>query len=267
MSKHKPKQVRIAAVGDIHIGHNSKGVYRDALAKANQEADVLALCGDLTNYGSEKETEILLGELSGVNIPIVAVLGNHDYESGKQDVIVDMLCGRDIHVLDGGETFEINGWLGFAGSKGFCGGFGRGTLSAFGEGMVKDFVKEAMNEAFRLEMALRKLRTPVRVVLLHYAPVEDTVRGEPVEIYPYLGTSRLAEPLDNFNASVCFHGHAHRGAPAGKTLGGVPVFNVALPLLRRTNSDAMYHVYTAIEPEPEAQSSDTGAGERSPARL
>ncbi|MEW5790761.1 MAG: metallophosphoesterase family protein [Pseudomonadota bacterium] len=242
------REVRIAAVGDLHVGRNARGLYRGGLSRVNHEADVLALCGDLTNFGTPEEAEVLLGELAEVNIPIVAVLGNHDHEAGLHEQFSHILCERGIHLLDDGDSFEFNEWLGFAGVKGFCGGYGPGALSAFGESMIKTFVKEALDEAAKLEVALRKLATPVRIALLHYAPVADTVRGEPIEIYPYLGTSRLAQPLDNFQVAACFHGHAHHGSFAGRTTGGVPVFNVALPLLRQRNPDAFFHVHTVTMP-------------------
>lgn len=237
-------QYRIAAVGDLHIGEKSRGVFKERLARVNHDADVLVLCGDLTNVGTVAEASMLIEELSGVSIPIIAVLGNHDYESGLEETIRKMLCERGVEVLDGSAPYEYNGELGFAGVKGFCGGYGRGTLSSFGEPAIKGFVKEALDETMKLEVALRKLPSAARVVIMHYSPVVETVQGEPFEIFPYLGCSRLAEPLDYFDVSVCFHGHAHQGSFAGRTLGGVPVYNVALPVLQRRDPGAMYYVHT-----------------------
>lgn len=248
--------LRIAAVGDLHVGEKSRGLYKEGFGRVNHEADVLVLCGDLTNVGSVAETEVLIEELAGVSIPIVAVLGNHDYESGLQETVHKMLCERDVEVLDGTSAYEYSPELGFAGIKGFCGGYGRGALSSFGEDSVKTFVKEALDEAMKLEVSLRKLPSAVRVAVMHYAPVVDTVRGEPLEIYPYLGCSRLAEPLDSHKVAVCFHGHAHHGSFAGKTLGGVPVYNVALPLLRQRDPEALYYVHTVSIPRQETQSGE-----------
>jgi Icc-related predicted phosphoesterase len=193
---------------------------------------VLLLCGDLTNYGLVEEAHVLARELNAVKVPVVAVLGNHDFETGKQEEISRVLTDAGVTMLDG-DACEVRG-VGIAGVKGFCGGFGRGALGAWGEAVVKQFVHEAVNEALKLEAALARLRTPRRVALLHYAPVRDTVEGEPVEIFPYLGSSRLGEPLDRYGVDVVFHGHAHRGAPEGRTSAGIPVYNVALPLLQRT---------------------------------
>lgn len=224
--------VRLAAVGDLHVKKTSQGQLASLLAPVNERADVLLLCGDLTDYGLPEETQILVRELrSAVRIPIVAVLGNHDYESGRHQEVCRLLTDADVKVLDG-EAVEIAG-IGFAGVKGFPGGFGRGTLGAWGESGVKAFVKEAVDEAMKLESALARLRTPQRVALLHYSPIRDTVEGEPPEIYPYLGTSRLEGPLNRYPVNVVFHGHAHHGSLEGRTALGIPVFNVAMPLLLR----------------------------------
>ncbi|MEK8088394.1 metallophosphoesterase family protein [Thermithiobacillus plumbiphilus] len=251
------EQVRVAAVGDLHVGPSSAGAHRDAMAHVNQDADLLLLCGDLTNFGTVEEMAMMLEELSGVTIPILSVLGNHDYESGQEKELLAMMRRRGIHVLDEGEPYQYNDWLGFAGVKGFCGGYARGSLSPFGEAAIKRFVQESLDEIFRLELALRKLPTPVRVVLYHYGPVIDTVRGEPLEIYPFLGTSRLAEPLDNYDVSACFHGHAHRGSLRGKTLSGIPVFNVALPVLKALELPRPYYVHTLCKPEEERRQQGT----------
>jgi len=175
------------------------------------------------------------------------VLGNHDYESGDVEEGSRTLRGRGVHLLCG-DTFELNSVVGFAGVKGFMGGFGRGMLTPFGEPETKAFVKATLNEVHALELALRRLSTPVRVAILHYAPIAATVAGEPEAIHTYLGTDRLAEPLDRYGAAVAFHGHAHSGTLRGNTLGGVPVFNVSLPLLRKERPGAMYYIYDVSAP-------------------
>jgi Icc-related predicted phosphoesterase len=228
--------MRLAAVGDLHVKKTSQGQVAPLFASVNERADVLLLCGDLTDYGLPEETQILVKELTSVvRIPIVAVLGNHDYESGQQRDVCRMLTDAGVRVLDG-EAVEIDG-VGFAGVKGFPGGFGRGTLGAWGEPGVKAFVKEAVDEAMKLESALARLRTPQRVAVLHYSPIRETVEGEPPEIFPYLGTSRLEGPLNRYPVNVVFHGHAHHGSLEGRTSLGTPVFNVAMPLLMRTFPD------------------------------
>jgi len=238
----KPGSVRIAAVGDFHCGPDDVGVYRELFARVNDEADVLVLTGDLTRWGALAEFKVVVGELADVTVPIVSVLGNHDYESGQVEEGSRMLRARGVHLLSG-DTFELNPTVGFAGVKGFMGGFGRGMLTPFGEPETKSFVKATLNEVHALELALRRLATPVRVAVLHYAPIAATIAGEPEAIHPYLGTDRLAEPLDRYGAAVAFHGHAHSGTLRGTTLGGVPVFNVSLPLLRRERPGAMYYLY------------------------
>jgi Icc-related predicted phosphoesterase len=227
--------VRVGAVGDLHCTRAMQGQLQPLLARAAQAADVLLLCGDLTDHGLPEEAQVLARELGGVQAPLVAVLGNHDFESGWQDEVRRVLAEAGVTVLDG-DACEVKG-VGFAGVKGFAGGFGRGALGAWGEEAIKAFVREAVNEAMKLEAALARLRTPHRVALLHYAPIRDTVEGEPPEIYPYLGSSRLSEPLNRYAVTAVFHGHAHRGAPEGKTGEGVPVYNVSLPLLQRTFPD------------------------------
>jgi Icc-related predicted phosphoesterase len=225
------RPMRIAAIGDLHCTKESAGVLRNVLAHVETHADVLLLCGDLTDYGTVDEAHVLVRELSIVKHPIIAVLGNHDYESGHADRVTQVLAEGGVRVLDG-DSHTI-GDVGFAGVKGFCGGFGRATLGPWGETAVKAFVKEALDEALKLESALARLRTARRVALLHYSPIRDTVRGEPEEIFAFLGCSRLEEPLERYPVTAIFHGHAHRGSLAGKTRMGTPVYNVALPLLRR----------------------------------
>lgn len=233
--------MRIAAVADLHFSPQSYDRVRDAMGRVRDEADVLVLAGDLTNYGRPEEMESLLNALLRLRIPTVAVLGNHDYESGHQAELMRMMTTEGIKVLDG-TAYERDG-VGFAGTKGFLGGFGRGALTAFGEPEVKAFVQAAIDESLKLERALSLLRTPKRVVVLHYSPVADTVRGEPPEIFPYLGSSRLAEVVDRHSAHLVFHGHAHHGVLEGRTTGGVPVHNVALGLLQAQDPPRVYRVF------------------------
>jgi Icc-related predicted phosphoesterase len=233
--KHPPsvdeQPVRIAAVGDTHCTKDGAGRLRPIFGHVDGRADVLLLCGDLTDFGLPEEAHVLAKELSVVKVPILAVLGNHDYHSGHAPAVIEILRDAGVRVLDG-DSAVVQG-VGFAGVKGFCGGFGKGTLGPWGEDTVKAFVREALDEALKLENALARLRTERRVALLHYAPVRHTVEGEPLEIFPFLGCSRLEEPLERWPATVCFHGHAHRGALEGRTRVGTQVYNVAMPLLRR----------------------------------
>ena len=229
--------VRLAAVGDLHYGKGSRGLLQPLFASLTRlEADVLVLCGDLTDYGLPEEAAELARELvAGVKIPIVGVLGNHDYESGAVAEVTRILSEAGVRLLDG-ESVELHG-VGFAGVKGFCGGFGRGVLGPWGEKAVKQFVHEAVDEALKLESALARLRTPTRVAILHYAPIAATVEGEPKEIYPFLGCSRLEEPITRYEVSAVFHGHAHHGVPEGATQSGTPVYNVSWPLLVANTPD------------------------------
>ncbi|HET7564997.1 MAG TPA: metallophosphoesterase [Gemmatimonadaceae bacterium] len=240
-------KIRIAAVGDVHCGEADTGLYRDLLAAANDEADVLVLCGDLTRRGLAVEFKIVVGELTDVKIPIIAVLGNHDYEAGEIGEGSALLRGRGVHLL-AGDAFQLNDKIGFAGVKGFMGGFGRGTLTAFGEPETKAFVGCAIEESQKLEMALRRLSTPLKIVVLHYAPVAGTVQGEPEFIFPYLGTDRLAEAIDRYGASVVFHGHVHSGTFKAQTPAGIPVFNVSLPLLQNNKIARLYYLHEVALP-------------------
>ncbi len=227
--------IRFAAVGDIHCTKDSAGTLRNVFAQASEAADALLLCGDLTDYGLPEEAKVLADELGAARVPIVAVLGNHDYESDAQDDVRRILADAGVRILDG-EACEIEG-VGIAGAKGFAGGYGRGALGAWGERPIKQFVNEAIQEALKLESALAKLRTPDRIAMLHYSPIVGTVQGEPREIFAFLGCSRLEDPLIRYPVTAVFHGHAHRGRPEGKTVNGTPVYNVAMPLLRRTYPD------------------------------
>lgn len=230
--------LNVSALGDLHTTRKSQDALAPLFAHATETADVLLLAGDLTDYGTLEEAQVLAGELTrGVkkNVPVLAVLGNHDFESGHQDVVARVLTEAGVQVLDG-DAVEVGG-VGFVGVKGFAGGFGRRTLEPWGESAIKEFVREATNEAMKLESGLARLRTLRRVALLHYAPIAGTVDGEPLEIFPFLGSSRLEEPLNRYGLTAVFHGHAHRGMPEGKTREGVPVYNVAVPLLRRMFPD------------------------------
>jgi Icc-related predicted phosphoesterase len=258
-SDRRRDEVRIAAVGDFHCGEDDVGLYRPHFAKVNEEADALVLAGDLTRWGTPEEMHVAVGELADVEIPMIAVLGNHDCESGREAECVAILRERGIHVLDG-DSFVLDDRVSFAGVKGFMGGFGARTLTAFGEQPIKAFVGATIEEVSKLELALRKLETEVRVVVLHYAPTEDTVRGEPEQIFPFLGNDRLAEPLDRYGATVAFHGHAHIGTFEGRTSGGVPVFNVSHALLRRDGHGEMYYVHRIPLGEEESDASRDAPG-------
>ena len=223
--------VRIAAVSDMHYGKQSQGMLQTLFSQIADRADVLVMPGDLTDYGLPEEARVLARDLTAcVKIPIVAVLGNHDYESDQSEEVARILTEAGVHVLDG-DSVEVQG-VGFAGVKGFAGGFGRGALGPWGEQAIKVFVQEAVNEALKLESALARLKTTHRIAVVHYAPIVGTVEGEPVEIYPWLGSSRLEEPLVRYQVSAVVHGHAHRGAPEGRTTTGIPVYNVAIQVLR-----------------------------------
>jgi len=245
------KVVRVAAMADVHYkktGHESlKSIY----AEVSEQADVLLLCGDLTDYGLPEEARIVVQELSAVRIPVVAVLGNHDYESNQQDELRAILTGAGIHMLDG-DSVTIRG-VGFAGTKGFAGGFGTRTLEPWGEQMIKRFVQESLDETLKLESALARLKTPQRIAVLHYAPIQATVEGEPPEIYAFLGSSRLEDPINRYGVHSVFHGHAHRGAPQGATRHGIPVYNVSLSLMRHAFPDRAPFRLIEVPMETEAK--------------
>ena len=223
--------MKIAAIGDLHVTEDSNAPYRRLFAEMSAEADVILLCGDLTNFGKTKEAEILAEDIRLCTVPVLGVLGNHDYECGQPEEVCRILRDGGMILLDE-QAHEIDG-VGFAGVKGFLGGFGRGELAPFGEPMIKAFVNETNNEARKLENALRSLRTEKIVAVLHYSPVVETLEGEPIEIFQYLGSARLADALDRFdNIAAVFHGHAHHGSYEGKTMRGTPVYNVAQFVLR-----------------------------------
>jgi Icc-related predicted phosphoesterase len=233
--------MRVAATADLHFFSPRYSAIQEQLARVRDAADLLVIAGDLTNYGKPAEMVELLNSLVRLRLPIVAVLGNHDYESGCEAELIRMLTDEGIKLLDG-TAYERDG-VGFAGTKGFPGGFGRGALTAFGEREVKAFVQAAIDEALKLERAMSQLRTEKRVVVLHYAPVADTVQGEAPEIFPYLGSSRLAEVVDRHGADLVLHGHAHHGSPDGKTTAGIPVHNVGLPILQGQKPAAVFRAF------------------------
>jgi uncharacterized protein len=233
--------MRIAATADLHFTGSCHSALLEQLSRVREAADVLVVAGDLTNFGRPEEMEPLLNVVVRSRIPTIVVLGNHDYESGKQCDLMRMMAAAGIKVLDG-TAYERDG-IGFAGTKGFPGGFGRGVLTAFGEPEVKQFVQAAIDEALKLERAMAQLRAQKRVVVLHYSPVAATVQGESPEIFPYLGNSRLAEVVDRHGADLVLHGHAHHGQPEGRTTGGIAVHNVAITLLQAQEPPTAYRVF------------------------
>jgi len=239
------KKTRIAAVGDIHIRENDKGKWVEYFKEVSRQADVLIICGDLTDTGDEGEAQILSEELRSCSIPVVAVLGNHDFEKGRHKLIRQIVQKENVHILDG-EAIAV-GDVGFAGVKGFGGGFDKHMLSMFGEGAMKAFVQEAVDEALRLDRALARLDAEYdcskKIAILHYSPIRDTVIGEPEVIYPFLGSSRLAEPLNRRQVLAAFHGHAHVGTLEGKTSSGVRVFNVSKPILVKAGYKCPFYIF------------------------
>src|SRR6266446_3909291 len=222
------RALRIAATADLHYAKHSRGKMQEAFAEVSQSADVLLLCGDLTEYGLAEEAEELAADIrSSVRIPCIGVIGNHDYESGQPDAVAKILDDTGVIMLNG-EAVEIAD-VGFAGICGFGGGFGRRMLNAWGEPLIKEFVQESISHAIRLEQALVKLQTERRIVVLHYSPIRATLEGEDPEIYAFLGSSRLEEPINRFRSTAVFHGHAHNGILNGATATGIPVYNVSAP--------------------------------------
>ena len=226
------KTLKIAALGDLHVREDAETPHRELFAEISRAADVLVLCGDLTDLGRPREAELLVESLRSCAIPIVAVLGNHDYESGCAEQVAATVRAAGVHLLDGQSCIIEE--VGFVGVKGFAGGFGSRMLGSFGEPAIKQFVAETVREASSLENAMRRLPTERSMVVLHYAPIPETVEGEPAEIMPFLGCSRLAETIDRFRATIVVHGHAHRGRYEGRTPGGKPVYNVAFHIEKPT---------------------------------
>ncbi len=256
--------VRLAAIGDLHYGRSTPpGSHQALFAQISESADILAFAGDLTDYGLADEARGFAKELAAVRIPMVGVLGNHDVESNQQAEIAAILTDAGVTILDG-ETTEILG-IGFAGVKGFCGGFGRRALGPWGEEIIKKFVHEALDEALKLESALARLRSEHLVALLHYAPIQATVEGEPLEIYPFLGCSRLEEPITRYPISAVVHGHAHHGAPEGRTRTNVPVYNVSWSLMREHFPDRPFRLIEVGPGSALSAERRTGADRRSAA--
>ncbi|MDB5191256.1 MAG: metallophosphoesterase [Segetibacter sp.] len=239
------KITRIAAVADVHVKESDRGKWVEYFKTVSREADVLLICGDLTDTGDEGEAQVLADELKSCTIPVIGVLGNHDYEKGRHKLIRQMLQNEHMHILDGEAI--VMGDVGFAGVKGFGGGFDNHMLSMFGEGAMKAYVQEAVDEALHLDRALARLDQDYedlkKIALLHYAPIKATVVGEPEPIFPFLGCSRLAEPINRRNVLAAFHGHAHIGTLEGTTSNGVKVFNVAKPILLKAGFNPPFYIF------------------------
>ncbi|WP_462203188.1 metallophosphoesterase family protein [Frankia sp. CcWB3] len=262
--------IRIAAVGDIHLGVDSRGTFAPLLRGLAGRADVLLLAGDLTQRGLPAEAEIVAAEVADAGVPVVAVLGNHDYHGGAENEITEMLADAGVTVLEGcGTVLDIDGRrLGIAGVKGFGGGFAGASGSDFGEPLMKAFIRHTKDAGSRLRGALESLDCEVRVALMHYAPVPDTLIGERTEIFPFLGSYHLAEAVDAGAACLALHGHAHAGSEHGTTAGGVPVRNVARPVIRKAY--ALYGVgemATTGRPGPDRAGLHRSAGAASPAAV
>jgi Icc-related predicted phosphoesterase len=257
MSKDQTR-LRIAAVADIHCTKKSFDTVRDLLAAMAKDADVMLLAGDLCDTGLVAEAEVLSRALAPLTIPVVAVFGNHDFECGKAAEVEAILSEVGVTILDG-RSCEIHG-VGFAGVKGFAGGFGERALQPWGEPTIKAFVHETVEEALKLESALAALRTEKRIALLHYAPIVETVIGEPAEIFPFLGSSRLEEPLNRYPVAAVFHGHAHRGKAKGVTKGGVPVYNVAKSVLQKAGIDGQPFKILELDCQEKRSAHDGASG-------
>jgi len=241
--------IRVAAVADVHFAEDSSGKLRSHWGELHHWADVLLLAGDLTNIGDAEQTAVLVRELEVVEVPVIAVLGNHDYHAGQPDLVRRELEKSGVTVLEGESvTLTINGLtLGITGTKGFGGGFAGACGHAFGEPEMKEFMYLTESMAARLEGELRSLQADYRIALLHYSPVKDTLSGERLEIYPFLGSYLLAEALDRAGADLVVHGHAHHGTEKGVTARGIPVRNVALPLIKRPYEVFNFGVATAAQ--------------------
>ena len=233
--------MRLAAVADIHLKAEDYEKNAAAFSAVNDLADVLVVAGDFTNHGMPDEMRVCLSVLEHVHVPIVAVLGNHDHESGHQDELAGILRVAGVHVLDG-NCFEVDG-MGFAGTKGFAGGFAPYELMPFGEYGIKTFVEVAEREAVKLDYSLEQLKTPIKIAITHYAPIKDTVVGEPEPIFPFLGSSRLQRALDRHKPALALHGHAHHGTFSGESKGGVRVCNVALAILRERGEEHPFTIF------------------------
>jgi Icc-related predicted phosphoesterase len=245
MSEQESPAVRIAAVGDVHLDKDVLGRFRPALEQLSEQADVLLLAGDLTRHGTAEEARCVATEFGGLGVPVIAVLGNHDHHCGQVPQVVRELESAGIVVLEGSGTVieTAGGRLGVAGVKGFGGGFAGRCASAFGEPEMKAFVTTTSDSADALATALAGLDCDLRVALTHYAPVPETLAGEPLEIYPFLGSYLLGQAIDSVPTALALHGHAHAGTERGATPGGVLVRNVAHPVIKQA-----YHVYHLHQP-------------------
>ena len=218
--------MKIVALGDIHCRIDSIELIQGLIGELNHGFDAMVLAGDLTDHGLPEEAEVLAGQLKEYSVPIIAILGNHDHEGGKADEISAVMRSAGVTMLDG-SVIEF-GTVGFVGTKGFCGGFDENMIQPFGEAALKTFIRSSIDEVLNLENALAKLQTcEHKIAVLHYAPIKATLIGEPPELFPFLGTSRLAEAIDRRGVDIIVHGHAHHGSPYGRTLGNIPVHNVS----------------------------------------
>ena len=233
--------MRLAAVADVHLKAENHERDIQEFSAVNDLADALVVAGDLTNHGNPDEMKVVLGVLEHIRVPIIAVLGNHDHESGHQDEIAGMLRVAGVHLLDG-NCFEVDG-IGFAGTKGFCGGFAPYELMPFGEQGIKTFVEIAEREAIKLDYGLAQTKAQKKVAITHYAPIKDTIVGEPEPIFPFLGSSRLERALQAHQPVLALHGHAHKGTFSGETKSGVRVCNVALPILRKRGDEHIFALF------------------------
>lgn len=226
--------IRVAATADVHFGRDSAGTLRPHLDHLPDRADLFLVAGDLTRCGEPEEAVVLADELAGLDVPTIAVLGNHDYHADHADGIREVLTDRGVRVLEcENEVVDVDGVrVAVTGAKGFGGGFAGACGSDFGEPEMKAFIRHTKEISSRVEELLQQDDADVRVALLHYSPIEDTLRGERLEIYPFLGSYLLAEAIDRSHPNVVLHGHAHNGTEIGMTPGGTPVRNVAQPVLR-----------------------------------
>ncbi len=230
--------IRIAAMADLHFGPEYLATYSSMFKAINNDADIVVLCGDLTQRGLIEEARGLSKAIGNANIPVVSVLGNHDYEANNQEEIMDLLEETGVKVLERGSYILDDRSVGFCGTKGFCGGFTGARIAPFGERILKMFINETYKEANKVNRSLKSMRADFKVVVYHYAPIRETCIGERCEIIPFLGSSILSDPVNTFKADLVLHGHAHNGREKGATLSGIPVRNVALPV-----HDRHYSVY------------------------
>ncbi len=252
--------IRVAAVGDLHFGRDSAGTLAPHLSRLTEQADLLLLAGDLSRRGQFEEAEALAGELQGAPVPVIAVLGNHDYESEREEEFTAILERVGVRVLEGTSTaVEVGGVrVGIAGTIGFGGGFPGATCADFGESEMKAFVARTRRLAGGLERALGELDTDIRIALLHYSPVPETLVGERLEIYPFLGSYLLSEAVDRVGADIVFHGHAHHGVERGVTPGGIPVRNVAQPVIRHPYNVYRLRDQRVVDDDPSSMLESTG---------